>query len=297
MKNLSDEELLSELKFRFDEIRIALDEQQRLNAEILEVNKKLMDSESLKSHFLSNISNEIINPFTAIVGLARSILNQDVQDKDTVNKMTSMIYCEAFHLDFQLKNVFMAAAIEAGEVSPEFIHTNIQEIIGDRIDSYTIELKKKNLQIEFSFTGQDPMIFITDPGKFELIFTNLLNNAILFSEPGKKIIIQTNLTENELVMEVRDQGIGLDKDEIEIIFDRFRRLENKINSINRGNGLGLSITKALVDLLNGDIEIESVKNSGSVFRIILPKRAEAIPENRSSSAAGNETLFEGNMIY
>jgi signal transduction histidine kinase len=295
MESLDNERLLRELQERNTLLNHSLAEQQELNNELLEVNRKLHESEALKSHFLSNISNEIVNPFTAITNLARSILKTGENDFGTIRKMTSLILCEALHLDFQLKNIFMAAAIEAGEVSCEYRPADLNKIIGQIVDSYTDDAQKKKIKVNISIENSSD--WITDPEKFELIFINLFNNALLFTRENSTIGIGLKNGEKGLHLEVKDQGNGMDSDELNMIFDRFKRLENRINSINRGNGLGLSITKALVDLMDGVIEIESEKGTGSVFRVFLPKHETGIHASNPVSESGNETFFSEEVIF
>lgn len=113
-----DEELLEELKKRFENNTRTIEELRNLTEELKQVNKKLEESEALKSHFISNITNEIINPFTSILGLSKTILAVKKEDWKKVISMVSLIHTEAFNLDFQLKNIFVAAKIEAGEIFP-----------------------------------------------------------------------------------------------------------------------------------------------------------------------------------
>ena len=116
MNKLTDEELIEELRRRMTTNTRSLEELKELNEKLLEVNKKLEESEALKSHFISNITNEIINPFTSILGLSRSILAVKKENWKKVISMVALIHSEAFNLDFQLRNIFLAAKIEA---SPE----------------------------------------------------------------------------------------------------------------------------------------------------------------------------------
>ncbi|MFP4048152.1 MAG: hypothetical protein ACLFT4_10400, partial [Bacteroidales bacterium] len=103
-EELTDQELINELKKRFEQNKRSLQEVKQLNDQLKRVNKKLEDSEALKSHFISNITNEIINPFSSIIGLARNIMSLGKADWKQVKSMVSMIYYEAFNLNFQLRN-------------------------------------------------------------------------------------------------------------------------------------------------------------------------------------------------
>ena len=289
---ITDSELLTELKQRFEENKKALLELKSLNEELLSVNKKLEESEAMKSHFVSNITNEIINPFTSILGLTKSILSVDKENWKKVISMIAMIHSEAFSLDFQFRNIFFAAKMEAGEVSPEIFSVDVKNIVEGVIESFKFESKKKKVQIEFHFDvpkkNQDLYVFKTDPEKFKVILANLLSNAINFSFESGVVEIRMWLKKGSLMMSVKDNGIGISKENQKIIFDRFNRLDTGISSINRGHGLGLSVNKAIIDMLNGKIEIESELGKGTRFTVIIPE-ADSPTEGFASEA--NQTFF------
>ena len=126
---LSDTALLEELRRRIERTNQTVGELTTLNDELRAVNKKLEESEALKSHFISNITNEIINPFTSILGLSRAILSVDKESWKKVVSMVALIHSEAFSLDFQFRNIFFAAKVEAGEEVPEVVSVDIQALV------------------------------------------------------------------------------------------------------------------------------------------------------------------------
>jgi signal transduction histidine kinase len=298
MSKLTDEELIEELRNRFRMNREALEELQELNRELKIVNKKLEESENLKSHFISNITNEIINPFTSILGLAKHILSVKKEDWKTVISMVALIHSEAFNLDFQLRNIFVAAKIEAGEIYPEILNVDIKTLITNVLESFRFEGKKKGLELKFVFDIIPPIgrtfYFKTDPEKLRLILSNLLSNAIKFSFEKQEIEIKVWLEKDVLKTSVSDHGAGITEENQKKIFDRFKRLDSGINSINRGHGLGLSINKAILDLLNGSIDIQSEIGKGSKFTFIIP---EAKSDIAGFSTDGNEFLFDEEEIF
>ena len=275
MSDLTDQELIEELKKRFDQNKKSLSEVQKLNEELKEVNKKLEESESLKSHFISNITNEIVNPFSSIQGLAESIMSMSEPDWEKVKSLVSMIHNEAFHLDFQLRNIFLAARLEAGEIFPEIMHVDVHKMLESVLEKFRYEKQKKEVTLDFSFdidTSQaHPFYFKTDPEKLKLIISNLLSNALKFSYEGGAVLLRSWLEQDQLHILVRDHGTGISKENQEVIFDRFRKLDSGINSIYRGHGLGLSVNKALIDLLGGDIKIKTEPDAGSDFTVIIPE--------------------------
>lgn len=299
MSKLTDEELFEELKKRIKANKESLQELQELNKELQIVNKKLEESESLKSHFISNITNEIINPFTSIIGLARHILSVNKEDWKTVISMVALIHSEAFTLDFQLRNIFVAAKIEAGEIYPEILNVDIKTLIDNLLESFRLEAKKKKLSLEVEFQKElvkpnEIFYFKTDPEKLKLILSNLLSNAIKFSFEGQKINIKVWKNKDLLNISVQDFGTGITEENQKKIFDRFKRLDTGINSLNRGHGLGLSINKALLDLFNGTIDIQSKLGDGATFTISIP---ESNSDVAGFSTDGNEFLFEEEEMF
>ncbi len=292
-EHLTDDELIHELKRRFELNKKSLKELKDLNAELKVVNKKLEESEALKTHFISNITNEIINPFTSIIGLSKAILSVDKENWKKVISMVALIHSEAFNLDFQLRNIFVAAKIEAGDICPEILRVDVKSLLESVIESFKFELRKKKINIQFTFNvdkeEDEAYIFKTDPEKFKLIVANLLSNSINFSFEGGLIEIETVRKDTELSVTVRDHGIGISKENQKIIFDRFKRVDSGINSLNRGHGLGLSINKAIIDMLNGKIAIESELGKGASFTISIPESEEPI-EGFASDA--NEMFFD-----
>ena len=293
MSELKDHELIEELMKRFDKTKRALLEVQELNKELIDVNKKLEESEGLKSHFISNITNEIINPFASILALSKSIMKIKQEDWSEVQKMVTLIYSEAFNLDFQLRNIFVAARLEAGEVFPEILNVDVKQLIESLIDSFKYESDKKNLKVDLEFniesSPENPFYFKTDAEKLRLIIVNHLFNAIKFSNENNKIIIKAWIDQGNLNISVQDFGTGLSEENQKIIFDRFKRLDNGINSLNRGHGLGLSINKALIDLFDGKIDIQSEIGKGSNFIVSIP---ESKSDAKGFAIDGNEIFFD-----
>jgi len=297
---LTDEELLGEIQKRFTDYNQAVKELSDLNAQLQMVNEKLKESEAMKSHFISNITNEIINPFTSIVGLSKSILVLDAGKSAQIKQMADLIHSEAFHLDFQLKNIFGAAAIEAGDVAPQFSRVNINHLIDTIVDNFQPESSKKQISIEFveraTACEENQPCFVTDHEKLHLILSNLLSNAIKFSNPNSHVLICAKIENKTLEFSVQDFGIGIAFENQMKIFDRFVRIDNGINSLNRGHGLGLSINKAFIDLLDGSIELESRENKGSKFIVRLPTPVlEKIPNDFAED--GTELFFGENEIF
>lgn len=289
---LSDTELLEELRRRISRNNQTVEELTMLNAELRDVNKKLEESESLKSHFISNITNEIMNPFTSILGLSRAILSVDKEAWKKVIQMVALIHAEAFSLDFQFRNIFFAAKIEAGEQVPEVLNVDIRALVDELLDSFRYELRKKRLLVNFKDnTPADEVgqTFKTDPLYVKLIMANLLNNAITFSYENNVIDLSLCIENGVMSFAVKDYGIGIAEERQKIIFDRFERGDNSINSVKRGHGLGLSVSKAILELLDGTITVESKLGEGALFTVRIPESELPV---EGYAAESNEIFFD-----
>lgn len=250
-------------------------ENEELTQNLFHVNEKLVDSEKLKGHFISNVTNEIVNPFTSIMALAGNIGQLKEGDMNKVHRMAGLIYEEAFHLDFQLKNIFSAALIEAGLDGLNLTEVNINEITELIIEYFQGQLDKNSIGISVNYSNlsspDTPIVIISDWDKLDLILKNIISNSIKFSPVNSVIELDFILNEGILTIKVSDFGKGISEEDLLIIYDRFKQLDEKINSINTGHGLGLSVVQAYVDMLQGEISIDKKLEGGVQVVVVLPE--------------------------
>lgn len=268
MKKTTDEELIEEIRKRFESNHNALDDMRAMTRKLEAMNEKLKDSEAVKSHFLSNIRNEINNPLSAIMGLSGQFFDRAC-DPEVCQKTIRMIYAEAFNLDYQLQNVFMAAELEAGEAEPAYAMVEIRSVLESCLDKLAYRIAEK--KIDVTTVIPDDLIFPTDAQKLEIVVLNLLANAVEFNHDGGTISIEIAENKSGLTTTVSDNGPGIAVADQEVIFDRFKQLEAGTTKGHRGHGLGLSICWSLAELLEGTLELDSQPDSGSRFVLTLPR--------------------------
>ncbi len=254
-------------------------ENEELVRNLSEVNEKLHDSERLKGHFISNITNEIVNPFTSVLALAENIKQLKDGDISKAHHMAELIFEEAFHLDFQLKNIFAAALIESGREEVNCSVIDLNEL-NDQVGEYFKPLlAKKRIQLSVCFSNEsdaeEPTSFTSDREKLDLILKNLISNSIKYSSEDSVIELSYFLSTGALHLEVSDQGKGINPEDRKIIFDRFKQLDEKINSINTGHGLGLSIVQAYSEMLGGKVSLIDKFDRGTNVMVLIPESAEA----------------------
>jgi len=290
--NLTDDELIRELSNRFARSRKTFSDLSTVSLKLAEMNRRLEQSESLKSNFLSNIKNEINDPLNAVLGLAGQIAALAPDGSDTAT-LASMICSEAGDLEFQLRNIFMAAELESGEIYPHPSRVNVTAVARDVGGSFRHSAARKSVEIRMEPSGEEPgLLFHTDAEKLQIILSNLVANALEYSHAGGCIRISLAISPaGSLIAEVQDYGTGIAEEDQKRIFDRFIQAETGTTRPHPGQGLGLSITKALVELLQGTITLESASGRGSLFRVMLPPHAVE-DELTTLAVGGNLFLFD-----
>jgi signal transduction histidine kinase len=292
MDRLTNEQLIAALKDRFIENENAFESLRVMTDKLEDMNRKLLESERMKTSFLSNIRNEMNNPLTSIMGLSRQLVSEDSMPSDAIYSVASMIHSEAVSLDFQLRNIFAAAEIESGEVKLTPSAVDVDTLVQGVMEMFRVRASEKNIAVHYSPISPDPkdrVIFRTDSEKLQVVISNLLSNAIEFSHDGGQVEIKGWVEGGYLGLSVKDNGIGIEKADIGTIFERFKQLDSGSRKRHRGHGLGLSITRDLAGLLLGTISVSSAPGKGSVFTV------DAIPELESSDD-GNVLAINGNVF-
>jgi signal transduction histidine kinase len=270
VKHINDKELLGEISRRLDEYNKTMHDLKIVNKQIEKVNRKLQESEALKGNFLSNIRNEINNPLTSIMGLSHQMMQGEV-DPSEIGEVAKCIHKEAFDLEFQLNNIFIAAEIEAGEVGIGVANVEVERFIKGIVGNYAHKIDEKRLDVLVECEGGDSLVFKVDPVKLNTIIVNLLSNAIEYNFEGKKVLLRAWKEDGELIVSVADEGIGISMEEKESIFDRFSQLDSGSGKAHRGHGLGLSVVKSLLNQLGGNIDVSSTAGGGCTFIVSMPE--------------------------
>lgn len=262
-----------------------------MNKKLISLNEQLMHSEQLKSRFIANMRNEINNPLGSILGLAGEIM-RPVHPAERCRRLAGMIKAEAVQLDFQIRNIFCAAELEAGDAQPAITQVDIGSLLRDAIDSLASAAESKPVIVSLQGPPEtDPLLFPTDGGKLHLMVVNLLANAIEFSHPGGSVEVHAGAGNETLRITVKDHGIGIRDSDKAVIFERFRQLDDDTARQHRGQGLGLAVVKTLVEFMNGWIAVESEAGVGSSFTISIPKAA--LTDSAGIAAYGDGLFFFG----
>lgn len=265
---VTDERLVNEVRKRLDQKNTALADLKELTKSLEQVNKKLQESERLKSSFISNLKNEINNPLTSLVALSGELVTLDLKDEKKYRTIAGMINYEARNLDFQIRNVLMVSEIESGENPLHITRVEACSLIGECIENFGHLLDDKAIRVDSE--EQAPLWINTDTDKLAIILSNLISNGIVFNKEGGKLKISVDVGAGCFRFVVKDEGIGIRAEDQETIFDWFKQLDTGLTKRYRGHGLGLSVAKAAADLLGGSISVESEPGNGSTFTLRMP---------------------------
>ena len=230
---------------------------------------KAEESDRLKTAFLANMSHEIRTPMNAIIGFSEVLLRPNLS-QEKYAYFGGIINDACMQLLSVVNDVIDIAKIETNQISLFEDNININETIKRVASIFSRSAEKKKNTFLFELALPDEFAFIrTDETKFSQIINNLISNAIKFTENGE-ITLGYKIENNKIDCFVRDNGIGISKENHEIIFERFRQVETSDSRKYGGTGLGLSISKAFVELMGGKIWVVSELGKGSEFHFYLP---------------------------
>lgn len=248
--------------------------------------EKLQELDSLKTNFFTNISHEFRTPLTLILSPVEQILERSSDDK--VRENAKLIHRSAKKLNRLADQLLDLARIEAGMMKLKASRQNLITALEEIVSSFQAFAESKNISLEF-IPGQDKISLYLDKDKFDKIISNLLSNALKFTPKGGHVKIEIQIVENNVEISVSDTGIGIPEHQLKKIFDRFYQIDNRLYKDHEGTGIGLALTKELVELHKGKIIVESIEGKGSAFKIILLRGKEHFKPEEIADDTMHET--------
>ena len=254
----------------------------KIEDEIEDLKTKLEESNSIKSIFLSNISHELRTPMNAIIGFS-DILLQNETNKES-DRFLKSINSNAKHLDELLNNILDYSKIESNEFDLLYENFSINDLFQELLEIFEDVNYKKNLDfVNLEFVNNEDKKIISDYLRLKQVLFNLISNSIKFTENGY-IKISFSIEDNFIIFKVEDTGIGISNDKLCHVFDRFWQCDSTSAKKYKGIGLGLSISKSIVEMLNGKIWVESIIGKRTTFyvKILLEeiKQEQQIVKNK-----------------
>ena len=238
-----------------------------------EANRLLTEMDELKNKLYSNITHELRTPLTLILGPLEQMLSSETE-KTPSRKQVKMMRKNANSLLNLVNQMLDLSKIDAKNMKLELVEDDINKFLRTRFAAFASLAERKSITYNCSLLNEKN-IRIFDAFKLEKIINNLLSNAIKFTPKNGEIGCYANfLHPNTLELIVRDNGKGIPKEELNLIFDRFHQVKNDDDISNVGTGIGLSLTYELVELMHGKIEVKSEVGNGTEFKVILPLGTE-----------------------
>jgi PAS domain S-box-containing protein len=240
--------------------------------ELIAAKEKAEESDRLKTAFLQNLSHEIRTPMNAIMGFS-SLLKDNFNNKGKLEQFSSIISQRSNDLLDIINDILDVAKIESGQLPINMEELNLFDLFDDItvfFNEYKNRIGKQHIQFSLkSDCSDNEQTIITDKGKLKQILINLITNAFKFTDAGSVIVGCKTEKNNNMQFFVTDTGIGIPKDKQAIVFDRFSQLNQNPKKNLGGTGLGLPIVKGLVNLLGGEIFVESTPGEGSTFSFTI----------------------------
>jgi PAS domain S-box-containing protein len=232
-----------------------------------EAEEKLREIDRMKQEFLSNVSHELRTPLQSIGGFARLILEGKVPDVATQQEFLEIIDRESQHLNVLINGLLDMSRLESGRFQINKRTIPVRNTFIESLQIFHSLARDKNVSLLEEIPPELPEMEI-DGERLRQVIVNLLSNAIKFSDPGGKVTARVKARDNELLFQVKDKGIGMEKKDMEHLFERFYRAEDKL--ARGGTGLGLFISKQIIEAHGGQIWAESKVGEGSTFSFTLP---------------------------
>ncbi len=271
-----------------------------------------------KSDFLAHMSHEIRTPLTAISGIAEIMQGVNANLNDKQKQLIKTLHSSTSTLKDLINDVLDFSKIESGELELEHDMFDLPEVFQQVISMMSVQARDKGLQFNFDYKDVEHLRFYGDRMRLRQILVNLAGNAVKFTEKGCvtiRAMKEEDAGNTYLRIEVQDTGIGIAPENYDLVFERFKQADSSVSRKFGGTGLGLPITKNLVELMGGSVSLSSVIGEGTVFSVLLPileahedpalysskTRDRGLNEKiRSMSKGGNRILlvedYEGNVV-
>ena len=228
----------------------------------------IIKAEKIRSEFVANVSHELKTPITSIKGFSELLLEDNIKDDKTVKEYSKIILSQSERLINLVEDILLLSEVESKTKDKNIEKINLNDIVEEV--KAVVKEQASQMNISINFTPLEVYFFANKNSIFELLL-NLTDNAIKYNKNGGIVEIKLDQDQNNVYISVFDNGIGIPKNDLQRVFERFYRVDKSRSKKSGGTGLGLSIVKHIVELYYGKIDIDSKENEFTKITITLPK--------------------------
>lgn len=227
---------------------------------------KMKEIEDMQKQFLSDVSHELKTPMSAIIGSVEILKRDGMESPEIFNEFMDILLKESYRMQNIINDILELSRLDQTKVSLDYQELDVKAVVKESMDLFEPLAKEKHLSLIYHNQIKEPLIL--DYSTVKTILSNFISNAIKYSNEGI-ITIKTKKEDDTFILSVQDEGIGIPKNKLNYIYDRFYQVD-KSRSSKISTGLGLSIVKKIVELNQGTIDVESSAGIGSTFIVKLP---------------------------
>jgi len=232
---------------------------------------QLKDQEKFRREFLSNISHELKTPLFAIQGYIEALQEGDIDDPEISRQFLEKASRNVDRLAFFIKDLDAISKLESGEIPIKYDRFNLVELIHEVIDALELKAKKYNITLHFKEKYNSPTWVYADREKIRQVLVNLMDNSFKYGKSGGNTSIKTFELHDQILVEITDDGIGIEEKYLPRLFERFYRTDKSRSRQIGGSGLGLAIVKHIIEAHQQTITVRSTENIGSTFGFTLQR--------------------------
>lgn len=257
--------------YRFDELNVISQSTMRLSEEVREHLDSLEFQKKVRQEFFSNASHELKTPITSIKGYAELIDQGFVKDEETRQDFMHRILKETDNMTNLINDILMISRLETNEAEVTYSMIRLNPLLDEIFES----LEPISADYEVMLHKEcEPITIEASTKQLRELFMNLITNGIKYNHPGGNVWVRVFRQQDDLVLEVRDDGVGISEEDRERVFERFFRVDKGRSKKMGGTGLGLSIVKHIVEFYKGSVSLESRMGEGSTFTVKIPFERE-----------------------
>ena len=231
---------------------------------------RLVRLEEVRKTFVANVSHELRTPITSIKGFTETLLNGAMNEPEVMKEFLEIIQKEGERLHLLIDDLLDLSGMEREEFSLELATVSLKEVINDGLQAISGNIERKKMTVKLN--SPTDVSIEGDKGRLIQVMVNVISNAITYSKEATTIAISVTKYKTDVLVEVKDEGIGIASSELPRLFERFYRVDRARSRDSGGTGLGLAIVKHLVEAHGGTVVVESILGKGTTFQIRLPLR-------------------------